>query len=324
MNYWIRFGCLLTGWNYKILTHCSEASFKCLKKYTSALLILIILWGFTGFCFAERYIEASLWGCILCAFIFIIIVIQIERQIILTVGSNKISATFRLFIAIIMAILGSAIIDQIIFHDDIDRKMVEITDKQVAEQLPIRLKTIDTKIQEYRNEIDTLEHRKEILNSEILKSPTITTISSSTTYTEELQADGSTIKKPTTTIDRNPIPNPRIKQVEDIIKNQEVLRSQQAEFVQKKLNIEENLRQELSSKVGFLDELRAMIEIMKARSEALIFYLIVFSFLISLELFVVSSKLGDSACDYDLIIKHQLKTKERSLEELDNTGKLEY
>ena len=56
MKWWIKFGCFLTGWNSSILSQCSEASFKHLKKYTAALLILIIIWVFTGYCFAERYV----------------------------------------------------------------------------------------------------------------------------------------------------------------------------------------------------------------------------------------------------------------------------
>lgn len=89
MKWWIQLGCFLTGWNREILLQCSEASFKYLKKYTAALLILIVLWGFTGFCFAQRYVHAPLWGCVLSSVIFIVIVIQIERQIILTVGTSK-------------------------------------------------------------------------------------------------------------------------------------------------------------------------------------------------------------------------------------------
>ena len=142
MRAWLRLGCFLTGWNSKILAQCSEASYKHLKKYTAALLILMILWGFTGFCFAQRYVHAPLWGCILSSVIFITIIVQIERQIILTVGTSKVGVVFRLFIAIIMAVLGSAILDQVIFGEDIKRKMVEITDKQVTELLPVRLKVI--------------------------------------------------------------------------------------------------------------------------------------------------------------------------------------
>ena len=316
MKWWIKVGCFLTGWNSRILAQCSEASYKHLKKYTAALLILIILWGFTGFCFAQRYIGAPLWGCVLSALIFIIIVIQIERQIILTVGTNWWGAGFRVFIAIIMSILGSTILDQIIFGDDIKRKMVEITDRQVQEQLPLRLNVIDEKLRELQIEIDSLDKINMVLNEEIAKNPTIKTVSSTTTYRNEQQEDGSYKKIPETTISTSPIANPRIKQVEANNLNLERLRKQQDEFTQRKINVENDLRTELSSNIGFLEELRAMIEIVSTRIEALIFYFVVFSFLISLELFVVTSKIGDKKCDYDLIVEHQLDIKKAALEEL--------
>ena len=316
MKWWIKLGCFLTGWNSRILAQCSEASYKHLKKYTAAFLILIILWGFTGFCFAQRYVGAPLWGCVLSALIFIVIVIQIERQIILTVGTNKWGACFRIFIAIIMSVLGSAILDQIIFGEDIKRKMIEITDRQVQEQLPLRLNVIDERLHTLQIEIDSLSKVNMQLDEEIAKRPTTTTVSTTTTYKNELQEDGSYKKIPETTVSSIPIPNPRIEQRDANKTNLDRLRKQQDEFIQNKLSVENDLREELSSNIGFLEELRAMIEIISTRLEALIFYIIIFSFLISLELFVVTSKLGDKKCDYDLIVEHQLEIKKAALEEL--------
>lgn len=316
MNAWLRLGCFLTGWNNKILAQCSEASYKHLKKYTAALLILMILWGFTGFCFAQRYVHAPLWGCILSSVIFITIIVQIERQIILTVGTSRLGVIFRLFIAIIMAFLGSAILDQVIFGEDIKRKMVEITDKQVTELLPVRLKVIDDKLAELQQDIDSLDRMNLVLNDEIAKNPTTKTVSTSTIYKNVLQEDGTYKKIPETTVSTTPVANPRIKQVESNNVNLKRLRELQDEYTIKKLEVEKNLRQELSTNVGFLEELHAMLELLASRTEALIFYGIIFSFLISLELFVVASKMGDKKCDYDMIIEHQLNVKATALGEL--------
>lgn len=316
MKWWIKFGCFLTGWNSKILACCSEASFKHLKKYTSALLILIILWAFTGYCFADRYIGAPWWGCLVMALIFVIIIIQIERQIILTVGSNRYTGGFRIFIAIIMALLGSSIIDQIIFSDDIDKKMIEIRDRQVAEQLPMRLMVIDGRLSELQHNIDSLDKATILLNEEIVKNPTITTISTSTTYIQEPQADGTHKEVPQTTVSKTPMQNPRIKQVEINNDNLNRMRKLQEEFTLKKMDAEQDLRKELASSTGFLEELNAMLEIITTTFIAGIFYAIVFFFLLSLELFVVFSKLGDKKCDYDLIVEHQLNVKISALEEL--------
>ena len=316
MSLWLRLGCFLTGWNSKILAQCSEASYKHLKKYTAALLILMILWGFTGFCFAQRYVHAPLWGCVLSSLIFITIIVQIERQIILTVGNNKVGVIFRLFIAIIMAFLGSAILDQVIFGEDIKRKMVEITDKQVTELLPVRLKVIDDKLAELQLEIDSLDKMNLILNDEIAKNPTTKTVSTSTTYKNVLQDDGTYKKIPETTVSTSPVANPRIKQVETNNQNLERLRKQQNEYTIKKMEVENDLREELSTNIGFLEELHAMLELLKTRMEALIFYSIIFLFLVSLELFIVFSKMGDKKCDYDMIVEHQLNVKATALGEL--------
>ena len=316
MNWWLRLGCFLTGWNNKILLQCSEASYKHLKKYASALLILMILWGFTGFCFAQRYVHAPLWGCVLSSLIFVTIIVQIERQIILTVGRSKIGVVFRMFIAVIMAILGSAILDQVIFGEDIKRKMVEMTDKQVTELLPVRLKVIEDKLAELQQNIDSLDRINLILNDEIAKNPTTKTVSTSTVYKNVLQEDGTYKKIPETTVSTIPVANPRIKQVETNNLNLERLRKQQDDYTIKKMEVENNLRVELSANIGFLEELHAMLEILKTRKEALLFYCIIFSFLISLELFVVVSKMNDKKCDYDMIVEHQLNVKEIALGEL--------
>ncbi|KAA6328603.1 hypothetical protein EZS27_022517 [termite gut metagenome] len=320
MKWWIKWGCFLTGWNSKILSCCSEASYKQLKKYTSALLILIILWAFTGYCFADRYIKLPWWGCIITALIFVLIVIQIERQIILTVGRNRLSGIFRVFIAFIMAVLGSSIIDQIIFGDDIDKKKIEIIDRQVEKLLPGRLTVIDAKLFSLQHEIDSLDKINIALKEEIAKKPTITTVSSTTTYVRELQPDNTYKSMPQKTVSTSPIANPRIRQVETNEKNLEWLRGQQENFTLKKMDAENDLRDKLNETRGFLEELNAMIEILKESHTALFFYCFVFAFLMSLELFVVTSKFGDKKCDYDLVIEYQLNVKSTALEEL--VGKL--
>ena len=315
-NWWTKIGCFLTGWNSRILETCTESSRKQLKKYTSAILILIILWAFIGYSFAARYVHSPWWGCMITALIFVIIIVQIERQIILTVGKNHALASFRLIIAFIMAIIGSAILDQIIFKDDIEKKMIEIVDIQVTKQLPNRLTVINTKLQQIQIEIDSLDKKNLQLYGEINKRPTLNTVSSSTTFLKIMQPDGSIKTVPQHTVSSNPIANPKIKESEINNEHLNGLRKLQEDYTKSKMDAENLLRKELKSKQGFLEELNAIIEILKERLVALLFYIILFSFLMSLELFVVFSKFGDKKCDYDLVIEHQLEQKKRTLNEL--------
>jgi hypothetical protein len=315
-NWWIKFGCLLTGWNYNILQSCTEASYKQLKKYTSAILILIILWAFVGYSFADRYIQTSVWGSVAIAVIFVLIIIQIERQIILNVGHNKIASIFRMVIAVIMAILGSTILDQIIFKDDIEKKMIEIVDRQVKDQLPARLSVINGKLAELQVEIDSLDHRNIDLYQQISKNPTINTVTTIVTSVPISNEDGTITNKNQRTVSNNPIANPKIKEADLNNNNLILLRNQYEEYSQRKLKAEESLRVELKSKKGFLEELNAMLEILKESTVALIFYVILLAFLTSLELFVLLSKADKNRSDYDLVMEHQLDQKRKTLQGL--------
>ena len=58
-NWWIRFGCFLTGYNYSIVRNSSEVAAKTVKRYTSAMLIVCILWAFIGYCFTRRYLHGG-------------------------------------------------------------------------------------------------------------------------------------------------------------------------------------------------------------------------------------------------------------------------
>lgn len=313
---WIKTGCFITGWNYHILQSCTESSRKQLKKYLSAILILIILWAFIGYTFSQRYIKTELWGSLIAALIFVVIIVQVERQIILTVGKTKGLAFLRLVLAVIMAIIGSVIIDQIIFKDDIDKKMVELVDMQVNEQLPRRIQTIDQQLKTIQQDVDSLNAYNLVLYEEISKQPTLRTSSTNRTPMTIRRIDGSDSIAYATAVVGTNIPNPKINEAEINQNKLEILRKQQEQFVQKKMDMEVLLRQELSEKKGFLEELRAIVYILKESTVALIFYLILFLFLLFLELFVVISKSMDKSSDYDLVIEHQLKQKRKTLDEL--------
>lgn len=319
MKWWIKIGCFLTGWNYEILQNCTEASFKHLKKYASALVILMILWGFTGFCFADRYIGTSIFGSIVASLIFIVIVVQIERQIILTItGKRKwMIIVFRVLIALIMSTVGSCILDQIMFGKDIDREKISQITQQVDSLLPIQAKFIDEKLARIQKDIDSISRVNAILNENIAKNPTIKTPTFTYKYEDEIQKD-STIKRvrKLEAGQDHIVENPRIQQVanNDTLLNR--LRNQQNEYSNKKITAEEDLRTEINENYGFLSELEIIIKILTTKTEALIFYILIFAFLLFLELFIVFSKFSEKECDYDQIIKYQLDLQIKKLIEL--------
>lgn len=62
----------------------------------------------------------------------IVMVIQIERQIILSIGKNKLATWFRVIIGIVMAVIGSVILHQIMFKKDVEKQKIENYDAELC------------------------------------------------------------------------------------------------------------------------------------------------------------------------------------------------
>ena len=302
MNWWMKFGCKLTGWNSTVLEQCSAASKAQLSKYTSALLILIVIWSITGFCFAQRYIGLPVWGCLLVSLVFVTIVIMIERQILLATEKSVKLLVFRTAIAIVMAIIGSTIFDQTMFGKDIDKQMAQTIEVQAAELTQKRASIIDGKLQAVTAEKDSLDNMNAMLQADINAHPWIIQ-KTATTSQQTVVVNGHIKKVNNPSVTTNQVPNPK----QDVVKanNEKIkmLSDQEKEWTKRKQRLEEDTRSECKQNVGFLEELEAMWTIITSRKLAGAFYFIFFALLMSMELFVVASKMGDKECDYDVAIK---------------------
>lgn len=303
MNWWSKFGCKLTGWSSEVLAQCSEASRCQLSKYTSALMILILIWSVTGFCFAQRYIGLPVWGCCLISVFFITIVIMIERQIILTTEKSLSMLAFRAIIAFVMAIVGSTIFDQTIFGKDIDKQMADTIEAQVANLTVRRVHTVDEKLSALRTEFDSITRVNCFLQEDVNKNPFIIQTSVTNSTNSLVMSDGTIKKVANPSVTRNQVANPKIAQIEANNKKLEAISVQEQKWTEKKQTMEEDVRKECKESVGFLEELEAMWSIIINRPLAGAFYLVFFFLLMSLELFVVVSKTVDKECDYDAAIR---------------------
>lgn len=309
MNWWIKLGCMLTGWSSNVLAQCSEASRSHLSKYTSALLILILIWGITGFCFAQRYIGLPWWGCIMISLFFITIVIMIERQIILTIGKSFSMLIFRAAIAFVMAIIGSTIFDQTLFGKDIDKQMSNTIEIQVEDLTKKRVRVIDEKIASLRFEIDSLDQINAMLQADVNEHPFVIQKSVTNTTSKIVTPEGEIKTFNTPSVTSTQVANPKQAIIDGNNNKLKDLRKDENKWSEKKQTVEEDVRRECKASVGFLEELEAMWDIITTRKLAGVFYLIFFTFLMSLELFVVVSKMVDKECDYEVAIKGAQKVR---------------
>ena len=312
MNTLSKLGCMLIGWNKNILSECGEASHRQFRKLLSAIFIMMILWGTIGYCFADRYINVeSLTMKITVAMFFMAIVLCVERVIILTVGRARLMSIMRVLLALCMALLGSCIFDQIIFRNDIQEAILEHREEVIQETVAKRLSIYDSDILRITRDMDSISKATIALGEELQKKPTI---QGTNVMTQEqvvgVDENGKPQKVKTQTVSTVTMANPLAEQLKANNDQIQIYSSQLEQLRQDKKGIEETTRKEVCERTpGFIEELEATLKVVSQSWVSLVFYVILFCFLTFLELFVLTIKLGESKCDYELIVEHQLNLK---------------
>lgn len=317
---WLKLGCFLTGHNYTIVKNSSEASAKSVKKYLSAILIVSILWGFIGYVFSQRYLKTGALGSAIVAAVMVIVVVQIERQIILATGKVWLARSFRIVIAVVMAIIGSVIIDQIIFREDVEKLKVSNIQDEVNRILPSKTAQLDMEIGTLDSLIRNKETERAELIEEVTKRPFIKgSTSERKNYKMQIRSNDGTMRDTVvarTDLTLADIANPKTEYIASIDQQIAGLRVQLAEKQNARITIRQDLETELKGKTGFLDELVLLFSILFTHNIALFVWICLFIFFLAIELFVLMNKFGDAVTDYDMTIRHQMDTRVRVLEKL--------
>lgn len=311
-------GCALIGWDKNILKECGEASHRQFRKLISAICIMMVLWGTIGYCFADRYINIEscvLKLCVSLAFMFI--VLCVERVIILTVGKARLMTTMRVMLALCMAFLGACIFDQIIFQNDIQQTIHDQREDVIQETTAKRLTVFNNDIQRITHDMDSLSKSTITLGEELAKHPTIKSVNVSTIEQAiGVDENGNPKKVRNRSTEIVNIPNPLTGQLNANNEQIQLYQNQLEQLRQDKKEIAGKVTDEIHSRpVGFIEELEATLKVVSNSWISLVFYIVLFCFLTFLELFVLTIKMGESKCDYDLIVENQLKLKKNLMDQ---------
>ncbi len=314
-------GCLLIGWNMDILKECGEASHRQFKKLLSAICIMMVLWGTIGYCFADRYINIESITLKICiSMMFMFIVLCIERVIILTVGKAHLMAVMRVMLAICMAMLGSCIFDQLIFRNDIQQAIQEHREDVIKETVAKRLSIYESDIQRITHDMDSLSKSTIALGEELQKRPTIKGTNVSTQTQVVMGEDGTPKKIKTQSVNTVTMANPLAEQLKANNEQIQIYSKQLEQLRLDKKDIAQTTTEEVSNRApGFIEELEATLKVISKSPVSLAFYIILFCFLTFLELFVLTIKMGDTKCDYDLIVENQLKLKQNLMKQMSDS-----
>lgn len=310
---WLRFGCFLSGHNYSLLSECSETSKKYVRKLTSALLIICIIWSFVGYLFATRYAETSFLGGIIGSLFAGIMIIQIERQIIL--GSTKykyLTIGVRLILGLIVAIIGALILDQVFFKNDIAKKKEDLIENRIFERTQAVREKSNKSLAQFDSTISLLNNQIARNNLIISKAGfKIQTGSQTVTTKTDINAPISKIQ---TTSSNSFGSHPLLQENENLRRQISYNNSEKV----KELNalqqrIDEAKIRARNEPPGFLDELNIVYELASSSGISAFAYLIFLGFFIFIELFIVIAKVSDGENDYYKIIAYQEKIREERL-----------
>lgn len=318
MNMLRNVGCFLIGWNRNILNECGEASYRQYRKLLSAICIMMVLWGTIGYCFADRYINIESCALKICvSIVFMFIVLCVERVIILTVGKARLMSIMRVLLALCMAVLGSCIFDQIIFRNDIHQAIQEHRENVISATITKRLAIYDSDIQRITQEMDSLSKATIALNEELQQRPVIKGTNVSTQeQVVGVDEKGNPKKVRTQTVNTVTLANPLAEQLRANNDQIQIYSAQLEQLRLDKKEVAEKVREEMSQRAaGFIEELEATLKVVSQSKVSLAFYIILFCFLTFLELFVLTIKMGENKCDYELIVENQLYLKKNLMEQ---------
>lgn len=282
---------------------------------------MMILWGTIGFCFADKYINIdSMYGKCAVSFAFMVIVLCIERIIILAVGKPTWSYVFRFILAVLMSFLGAFIFDQIIFQNDLGIKVDENREKQIQKAISYRLEMYNTDIKMLTEAIDSIGRINVELYEKLQKNPVIkVTDVDNKEVVAGVDDEGNPIKTKTTNVVTRSMENPISAQTKANENQLAIYQEQLKKLQENKSVVDKEVRLDFAKrKVGFIEELNATWEVITSSFLSITFYCILFLVLVSLEIFVVTIKSGDTHCDYDLIVEHQLNIKKKTLEQTED------
>ncbi|WP_437918479.1 DUF4407 domain-containing protein [Sphingobacterium sp. LRF_L2] len=312
-DWWLKFGCFLTGFNYNLVKNSSEQSAKNVKKYTSAVLLIVLVWFFIGFSFATRYLHFAFLGGLLGGILMGFVIIQIERIIILSTKVSIWSSLFRMLLALVMSILGAFIMDQITFKDDIALRKAQVMDERVKLAVKQSEDDLQKQIADLDNMVAKANKKYEEVSSDLKKNPVIITTYTNKSITKD--NDGKTLNN-TQSTNKSVMENPKKIELAQLHKQIATLQDKKFELVASITTIKERKEKELKAATGFLDELTLLHEVVTSSSIGVFVYLLFMLFFLAIELFVLVMKITDKESDYDKLLQHQTNIRVQMLQKL--------
>lgn len=125
--------CFITGDDYQMLKGDTPQSKKKVNTLASVLLIPIIMWILIGYMMVEVVLEGKQSIALIVAGLLGLIIFIIDRSI-LRAPNTKSIRRMRYILGAVIALLGAVCVDEVVFKNDIDLVLLELTDNEIADK----------------------------------------------------------------------------------------------------------------------------------------------------------------------------------------------
>ncbi len=118
----LKFFTKITGDDYNMLLNDTPSSRKKVVLFANILFVPVLLWFFSAYALATRIFGTSQLGGLFIGIMAASFIFLIERAILMSNGNRWIAA-FRIVMGLCIASIGSIVVDEAIFHSDIERQL---------------------------------------------------------------------------------------------------------------------------------------------------------------------------------------------------------
>jgi cell division septum initiation protein DivIVA len=145
----LKFASMILGENFDQLSKETTQSQKKVMLLGSVILIPTVLWFFQGIMISQIILKLN-WGIsITVGIVSAFLIFLIERAIVMAVSKSIWLIVFRVLLGAVIASVGSIVIDEVLFHEDINNNM----DSYKQNEVQVMLDSVDAK---YHGELGRL------------------------------------------------------------------------------------------------------------------------------------------------------------------------
>ncbi len=149
----LKFFNILTGKDYPQLDRIHQSTRQQIVLFGTCLLIPVLLWFFIGYLSSQNLFGAEWYTAIGIGLILAFLILLIERAILMSNKSLGIK-TFRVVLGLCVALIGAVLLDEVVFHNDIQNRIneyrteyIQDTEEQIKNDYQSRIPTAENAVQ---------------------------------------------------------------------------------------------------------------------------------------------------------------------------------